>query len=63
MKLNLPGVTTDYSVRGANQKKPMSIRRIATHWPKAAIALGVLLTLAWIGFLAWMVVHEVLAVT
>jgi len=39
----------------------MSIRRIAAHWPKVAIALGVLLTLAWIGFLAWMVVHEVLA--
>jgi hypothetical protein len=37
--------------------------RLVRHWPKAAIAVGILLTLAWIGFLAWLIVHAVLAAT
>ena len=31
----------------------------ANHWPKAIITVGVLLTLAWIGFLAWLLLHAV----
>jgi hypothetical protein len=33
----------------------------ARHWPKAIIAVGVLLTLAWIGLLVWFTVWAVLA--
>lgn len=32
-------------------------------WPKIVIAIGVLLSLAWIGFLAWLLVHILLAPT
>jgi hypothetical protein len=35
--------------------------RFARHWPKAVIAIGILLTAAWIVFLAWFVVHSLLA--
>jgi len=40
----------------------MRIRQIAGHWPKAAIAVGVLLSVAWIGLLAWLAVQLFLAV-
>ena len=33
----------------------------ARHWPKAFIAVGILLTLAWIGLLVWLTVWAVLA--
>jgi hypothetical protein len=35
----------------------------ARHWPKIVIAIGVLLSVAWIVFLAWLVVHVFLAAT
>jgi hypothetical protein len=37
--------------------------RFARHWPKAVIAIGVLLTVAWIVFLARLLVHALLTVT
>jgi hypothetical protein len=40
----------------------MRIRRIAGHWPVAAIVIGTLLTLAWIGFLVWLVASAIQAV-
>jgi hypothetical protein len=35
--------------------------RFAWHWPKVVIAIGILLTLAWMAFLAWLIVHTLLA--
>jgi len=37
--------------------------RFARHWPKAVIAIGVLLTVAWMIFLGWLMVHGLLGVT
>ncbi len=37
--------------------------RFVRHWPKAAIAIGILLSIAWMVFLAWLVVHVLLAAT
>ena len=44
-----------YSDVGSRRKRTMF--RFARHWPKAVIALGVLLTVAWMIFLAWLVVR------
>jgi hypothetical protein len=35
--------------------------RFARHWPKVVIAIGIPLTLAWMAFFAWLVVHTLLA--
>jgi hypothetical protein len=35
--------------------------RFARHWPKAIIAVGLLLTVGWIIFLIWLLVHAALA--
>jgi len=37
--------------------------RFAQHWPKAVIAIGVLLTVAWMVFLGWLLVHAFLGAT
>jgi hypothetical protein len=33
------------------------LKRLATNWPVAMLALGGLLTLVWIGALIWMVLY------
>jgi len=38
------------------------MRQIAGHWPKAAIAAGVLLSVVWTGLLAWLAVQLFLVV-
>jgi hypothetical protein len=48
-----------YSDAGSGRRHVMF--RFARHWPKAVIAIGILLTVAWMGFLAWLVVHVLLA--
>jgi len=37
--------------------------RFVRHWPKAVIAIGVLLTVVWMVFFAWLTVHALLAAT
>jgi hypothetical protein len=37
--------------------------RFAQHWPKAVVAIGLLLTIAWIVFLAWLALHALLTAT
>jgi hypothetical protein len=55
------GVTAHLSVGAAKVPESSKGTRMFRHWPKAAIAIGLLLTLAWTVFLAWLVVHDVLA--
>jgi hypothetical protein len=33
------------------------LKRLAANWPAAMLALGMLLTLVWIGALIWIVFH------
>ena len=44
-----------YSDAGSDGRRVML--RFGRHWPKAVIAVGILLTVAWMVFLAWLVVH------
>jgi len=44
-----------YSDAGSGRKRAMF--GFARHWPKAVIAIGILLTVAWMVFLAWLVVR------
>jgi hypothetical protein len=44
-----------YSDAGSDGRRVMS-----RFVPKVVVAIGVVLTIAWIGFLAWLVVHVVL---
>jgi len=45
------------------EQKDRKIRmfRPARHWPKAVIAVGAILTFAWIGTLAWLIARAILA--
>ena len=50
-----------YSDAGSDGRRVMF--RFVRRWSKALIAVGLLLTVAWIVFLAWLVVHAMLAAT
>jgi hypothetical protein len=50
-----------YSDAGSDGRRVMF--RFARHWPKVVIAIGVLLTVAWMVFLAWLMVHALLTGT
>jgi hypothetical protein len=41
------------------QRLSILLKRFIDHWPTAVIAIGVLLTLAWIGALVWIVLFFV----
>jgi len=48
-----------YSDAGRSDGK-RSMFRFTRHWPKAVMAIGILLSVAWMIFLAWLVVHLLL---
>ena len=48
------GRTPTSSSSGMTHVPRLMIRQLADRWPLAMITLGVLITLAWLGVLAWL---------
>jgi hypothetical protein len=57
-----PAIPVGAARLAENERKETRMLRQFRHWPKAAIAIGALLTIVWTGLLLWLVARTLAAV-